>query len=178
MPKPKTAPPSAKAAGPAAPFEFIRNPKVRSIVEVVAAALPGAVVLGSSIFLTGAFNIYKNLSEPNNAFVIIYIPIICLLPVAVGALGPLFLDRLREATRTPVKGSVAAATVSGLLGSVAGASILFVTGLALSDLKPFGVTLDSNLLAQLVFMLAVIILSTVLSAIGGALMAVILSRSE
>ncbi|MFH1095683.1 MAG: hypothetical protein V1728_05695 [Candidatus Micrarchaeota archaeon] len=178
MPKPKTAASAAKTADPARLFEFIRNQKIRSVAEVVASALPGAIVLGSSIFLTGAFNIYKNLGEPHNAFVVIYIPIICLLPVAVGALGPLFLDRIRNAIHTPMKGSVAAATVSGLLGSAAGAAILFVTGLALSDLKPFGVTLDSNLLAQMVFMLSIIVISTALSALGGALMAVILSRSE
>ena len=69
MPKPKNAPSAQKQQKSL--FEFIPAGKLRSLVEIIVSSLPGAIILGASVFLTGVFNIYKNLSEPNNAFVIV-----------------------------------------------------------------------------------------------------------
>ena len=159
-------------------FGSIQNNTARTIAQVVLVALPGTIVLGSSIFLTGALNIYKNLNEPSNTLVIMYAPIACLLPMAVGSLAPLFLDRIKISSRASLKASIIAAMISGFLGSLFGSFTLLASGLALGNFKPFGVTLDASMPAQIVFSLTLVIISTILAMIGGALMVAIMKKTE
>ncbi|PIT84053.1 hypothetical protein COU37_05345 [Candidatus Micrarchaeota archaeon CG10_big_fil_rev_8_21_14_0_10_45_29] len=162
-------------------FKFVKHPMLRKALEVLFSSIPGAVVLFVFLLGTGVLNIYSNLSETNDVFAASYIPIICLLPVVVGIVGPLILEKVRDETRLSMRGSILVSFLSALLGSGISSLVLVITGIASPEFKPFGGAILDNL-GQLpglgAAFLVLVVACTILSIIGGAIIVVVLGRAE
>jgi hypothetical protein len=161
------------------PLKFIPDGMPRRLAEALLSSIPGMVILCVAIFLVGILNAYQNLGDAkNDSFVLVYIPIICLLPVVVGVIGPLILERIRNIQRLSLKQGVLSSFLSGFVGSTIGAIILLTSGVVSGTIKPFGVAISSSIPAQLLFVGVLILLSTFLSVIGAALITVVLNKAE
>ena len=162
-------------------FKFVKHPLLRKALEIIFSSIPGAAVLFVFLLGTGVLNIYSNLSQTNDVFAASYIPIICLLPVVVGIVGPLILEKVRGETRLSMRGSVLVSFFSAVLGSGIGSLVLVATGIASPEFKPFGAAILDNfgqlpgLGAAFVVLVAA---CTLLSVVGGALIVVVLGRAE
>lgn len=169
----------AEKAEPRQFFSFIRQPLLRKIVEIIISAIPGALIFFIFLVGTGALNIFSNLSPEgtNGVFAATYVPVICILPFVVGVIGPLVLERIRGETRLSMKSSVIVSFLSGFFGSVLGALVLVISSLATSNLKPFGEFITDPLYLAGAF-IALVVVTSILSTIGGALIVVLLNKVE
>ncbi|MFA5107983.1 MAG: hypothetical protein WC492_00405 [Candidatus Micrarchaeia archaeon] len=169
----------ATAATTEGVFKFISNSTLRKSVEVLVSAIPGAVVLFLFILGTGILNIYTNLAAANEIFAATYLPVICLLPLVIGVIGPLILEKVRNATELSLRASVLTAFLSGFFGSFFGGLTLIIAGFA--EFKPFGGILSDVLpgAGRMLFAsFLLVIISTVLSTLGGALIVILLKKAE
>lgn len=164
-------------AAPAGIFKFIQNKMLRSIVEVVVSAIPGGAIFLFFVLGTGFINIYTNIDKANNIFAATYIPVICVLPLVIGILGPLILERVRQTPTMSLRASIAVSFLSAFAGSFLGAVALLIAGVADAGLKPFGSMIPgfAGLVGGFIVLVAV---STLLSTIGGALIVILLKRAE
>lgn len=156
-------------------FSFIPHPLAKKAVEIIASAIPGALILFIFIAGTSALNIFSYASSKNDVFAATYIPVVCLLPLVVGVIGPLVLERVRGETRLFMKSSVLVSFLSGFFGSLISALALVISSLLSADFKPFGDFVSDPLTIAGAAILLVII-SSILSTIGGALIVAFLNR--
>ncbi len=157
-------------------LKFLPAGIVRDGCEIVLSGIPGAVILAIFIIGTSVLNIYTNLSGPNSWFAATYVPVVCLLPLVVGIVAPLVLERIRGIEMLTLRRSVVASCLSGLLGSLLGSLGLLISGFAVANSKPFGSAL-TGLPLMVVLVLVLVFISTLLSAIGGAILVLFLSRA-
>jgi len=96
---------------------------------------------------------------------IMFVPVICLLPVLAGALAVIVFEKLRKAPLGIKRGALIGA-LAGFFGSFV--SSVPIIALAILNMNPFGETLSSTLMVALVLFIT-IGLDTMLAAIGGVL---------
>ena len=96
---------------------------------------------------------------------IMFVPVICLLPVLAGALAVIVFEKLRQAPMGIKRGAPVGA-LAGFFGSASSMVILSI--LALIGKQPLGSALSSPVMAIAVLLISVAI-DTVLAMIGGAL---------
>ena len=96
---------------------------------------------------------------------IMFVPVICLLPVLAGALAVIVFEKLRKAQLGIKRGALVGA-LAGFFGSAASALILSI--LSLIGKQPLGEALSSPVMAVAVLLISVAI-DTILAALGGAL---------
>lgn len=144
---------------------------VRDVAEVVVSALPGAAVTGLFILIVGLLNILI----VNDTYAAVYLPIGCFLPLVVGVISVLVLDRVRGNARISLARSVATGFLGALMGSVGAVALLTLSGAM--NFKPFGPSM-STLPGLFAGAVTLIVLSTGLATLSAILTAVFLTRAE
>jgi len=96
---------------------------------------------------------------------IIFVPVICLLPLLAGALAVIVFEKLRMAPMGIKRGALIGALAGFFGASVSSVPILV---LAIMNMNPLGEMLASTLMVVLVLFIT-IGLDTLLAAIGGVL---------
>ncbi len=170
---------SSKTAGAAKPLlMFLPAGPARSVGEIVVSAIPGGILQFIFIVLAAGLNIWGAQSNGNELYAAVYLPVVCLLPLVVGAISALVLERVRGLSMLQVKGGMIAAAVAGLVGSLLGAIVIIATGmLKIAGGKPLGASFtDVTYLVALPIVMAFV--AMVMAAIGAALATVIVSRLE
>lgn len=160
-------------------FKFIPNPILKKAVEVLFSSIPGGAIFFVFIIATGILNIFSSSAGPNNIFAATYLPVVCILPIVIGVIGPLILEKVRDRHTLSLRGSVAVSFVSAFFGSFLGALTLLITGLVGEGFRPFGGVFEPILGTPglIVAFLLIVAISTVLSTIGGAIIVVLLNRA-
>ncbi len=164
-------------------LSFLSPGPVRMIGEFVVAAIPGAILQFIFIVAAVALNIWMSdparaAADTANLYAAVYLPVACLLPLVVGAISTLMLERIRGASTLNLKGGMLAAALAGLTGALAGAVVIISIGLLMPKLgKPFGTGYnDTMYIIALPILMAVICMVT--AVIGAALTTAIVARLE
>lgn len=142
-------------------LSFVPAGMPRSIVEYIVALIPGALLL--FIFFVGAEA--AMLLVDQDILAVIFLPVVCVMPILAGAVSTLALEKLRSKPLTLQRGAVVG-LAAGFVGSLVSAIALAVIQL-LTQKAPFGSFL-SGLLVYAV-LLVIIVMDAVLGALGGAL---------
>lgn len=159
-------------------LRFLPAGLMRDAGEILLAAIPGIILLTLLILAVGLLNIFQSGgTNPTDWFAPVYIPVVCLLPLVVGIISSLLLERVRGVDTLSLKRSALTAAFSGLVGSVLGLLLLVISGLISPSLKPFGRSLSDPLI-EIAILFLVALISTVLSAIGSIVLVIFLSRAE
>ena len=143
-------------------LSFIPAGKIRSIVEHLVAAFVGALLL--FLFLMASEAVVQLMSG-TPLMPIIFVPVICLLPLLAGALAVIVFEKLRMAPMGIKRGALIGALAGFFGASVSSVPILV---LAIMNMNPLGEMLASTLMVVLVLFIT-IGLDTLLAAIGGVL---------
>lgn len=141
---------------------FIPAGLPRRIAEGIAAVIPGALLL--FIFFAVAEGAVFFMGKQSELISIIFVPVICILPVFAGMVSALVLEKVRRQPPT-FKWGVAAGAGAGLCGAIA--SSLMLGTLALLKQAPLGTMVSSNYIV-LAVLLATVAIDTILGALGGA----------
>jgi len=152
-------------------FWFLPFGPLRDAAEIALASLPGAAMLILFILVVGALTINFN----TNGFAASYIPVVCLLPLVVGIVTPLVLERIRGEHRISLRRAILCSCSSGLFGSFFASAALILLGVLNPTFKPFGPSVSG--LLPLVFLFVLIVgISTALSAAGGAILVIFIQK--
>ncbi len=152
---------------------FLHRGALRSALEIALSALPGAAIISVFLLAVGGLTINFN----TNGFAASYIPVVCLLPVVLGIISPLILERIKGEEHVSLKSGILSAALSGFAGSAGGVLILLIFGMLNSSARPFGPSVV-GLPYQLALEFFVVLLSTALSAAGGAILVVFIQKSS
>ncbi|MEM3362311.1 MAG: hypothetical protein QXV83_00880 [Candidatus Anstonellaceae archaeon] len=162
-------------------FKNIKNHFLRTTLEVIVSAIPGVILLSFFIFLIGILNIFFNLSEANDITLFFYFPVICILPIIIGILSTLILERVQGSDMVNLKLSVLVSFISSFFGSLFPSIVLFVVGLGFNSFKPFGFAVENILPSPFGLLISSFILvfsSVFLSLLGTILYSLILKKIE
>lgn len=152
-------------------FWFLPFGPLRDAAEILLASLPGAAMLALFILIVGGLTINFN----SNGFAASYIPVVCLLPLVVGIVTPLVLERIRGEHRISLRRAMICSCASGLSGSFFASAILILLGIFNPSFKPFGPSVGGAL--PLLFLFALIVgISTALAAAGGAVLVIFIQK--
>ena len=132
----------------------------RSIAEYIAAVIPGAILL--FVFFIAAESAMVLIKE--DILAVVFIPVVCIMPILSGAVSTLVLEKLRKKPLTLQRGAMVGAA-AGLAGALVSTLALAVVGLLLKQ-SPFGGFIKDLLVY--VALLAILAIDTVLGAVGGA----------
>lgn len=169
--------PEAKPA-PSGVFKSISNDFLRSVIEVLVSCIMGGAILFIFILGAGLLNVTANINQANDLITATYLPIVCILPLVVGVIGPLVLEKVRNEDSLSLKGGALVSFLSALGGSFLGAFVLFGFGL-ITDFKPVGDSLDGfGVPAYFIVSIVLMAVTSVLSTIGGILIVMLLNRAE
>ncbi|VVB56958.1 Uncharacterised protein [uncultured archaeon] len=150
---------------------------VRTIGEVVVTSIPGAILQFFFIVAAAGLNIWgPGGSSGGGLYALVYLPVVCLLPLVVGTVSTLVYERVRGTHTAHLKGSVLSSAMSGFLGSLVGALVIVITGLGLKN-HPLGTAIDGPLPLVGVSLLIVAV-STVLAALGALVVVGVLNKME
>lgn len=168
---------SVRTAGASRPLlSFLPAGPARGFGEIIVSAIPGGALQFIFIVSAAALNIWGAQSMGNELYAAVYLPVVCLLPLVVGAISALVLERVQGTSTLNVKGGMLAAALAGLVGALVGAIVIMATGL-LKVGKPLGASFnDVTYLVALPLVMAAV--AMVMAAIGAALTSVIVSRLE
>ena len=125
--------------------------------------IPGAILLLAFFVASESAVVFIG----GNSMVVTFLPVICLMPILAGVVSALVLEKIRSKPITFKRGALVGAA-AGMLGAIL-ASLLILT-VFLVGKKPFGTMIDSLVLV-LAANAAIILVDTVLAALGGALAA-------
>jgi uncharacterized membrane protein YeaQ/YmgE (transglycosylase-associated protein family) len=162
-------------------FSKIKNKTLKTSLEVLASSLVGAIILCVFLLLIGVLNITFNLSGANDLFALLYIPVVCILPLIIGVLSPLALEKIRGDENIEKKLGLISAFLAGLIGSMAASIILMMIGFAFSDqFHPFGSLISSLPFGSGLVAASFVIIfsSSILALIGAGLFIVIITKLE
>lgn len=146
---------------PESTLSFIPAGLMRSIAEYLAATIPGAILLfafflaaeGAMIFIGG------------DLLTIAFLPVICIMPILSGVVSTLILEKLRKKPLTLQRGAMVGAA-AGFAGALVSVLMLVLVDVFVHK-PPFG-SLVTGWLTYVV-LLMVLVMDTVLGALGGAL---------
>ncbi|MCX6769062.1 MAG: hypothetical protein NT051_00060 [Candidatus Micrarchaeota archaeon] len=144
-------------------LSFVPYGLPRSIAEYLASVIPGAILL-LAFFVASESTV---LFIDGSSMVVTFLPVICLMPILSGVVSALVLEKIRSKPITFKRGALVGAA-AGMLGAFL-ASLLILT-VHLIGKKPFGTMIDT-LPMVLAADVVIILIDTVLAALGGALAA-------
>lgn len=153
--------PAAEAGAEQSMLSFVPEGKPRSVAEYLVAAIAGAVLLFAFYLLAEMADVLFK----SDMIAVVFLPVICLMPVISGAISTLILEKLRTKPLTLQRGALVGAA-SGLAGSFVAAIMLFALDM-LVKVHPFGSGITG--LYLLVALVPVVAIDAVLGALGGAL---------
>ncbi len=140
--------------------------------EVLLASIPGALLQFFFVLVVAGLNIGLG---GDGTLALVYLPVVCLLPLVVGTLSTLVYERIKGVRSAALRGSVLTAALSGLAGSLLGALIIIITGFA--RFKPLGSALADPVMSVGVALLMVAV-STFLAILGSAIAVGVLNKME
>lgn len=166
MPAPKsiTATPAKQAPAEEADhsmLSFIPAGLPRSAVEYLVAAIAGAVLLFAFFLLAEMAGIMFK----SDIIAVVFLPVICIMPIISGAISTLLLEKLRSKPLTFQRGAMVGAA-SGLFGASVSAVMLFAVDMLMS-IHPFGSWATGLMLLAILVPIAIV--DGLLGALGGAL---------
>jgi hypothetical protein len=147
-------------------LSFIPAGLGRSVAEYLVALIPGSVLL-FVFYLAAESGVLFLGSGKSDLLAASFIPVICILPVLCGVVATLVLEKLRKKPLTLQRGATVGAA-AGLAGALVSVLMLAVIALLFSDKYPLGETVGKGILFYVV-LLVVLVIETVLGALGGAL---------
>jgi hypothetical protein len=158
--------PQSQGVPQSSAFSFVPQGYPRSIVEYIAATIPGAVLLFAFFVASESTVLFLSTGgKPNDAMLVTFLPVICLIPVLSGAVSALVLEKVRSKQLSVKRGALVGAA-AGLGGTLL--SSLMILALSLLGKQPFGSVITSTPLVA-VALVAIICMDAVLAALGGAL---------
>ncbi|MCX8163006.1 MAG: hypothetical protein N3D10_00425 [Candidatus Micrarchaeota archaeon] len=166
---------------PGSIFKNIKNNFLRTLLEVLVSAIPGTIILSFFIFLIGLLNIFFNLSEANDITIFFYFPVVCILPLIIGILAPLILEKVQGTETINLKLSFLVSFISSFVGSTVSSFILMVIGFGFGSFKPFGFAPENFLPSPFGLIVGSFILvfsSVFLSLLGTAIYITLLKKLE
>lgn len=164
--------------GPKPMLSFIPAGVPRKIAEVLVAAVPGALLQFVFIVSAAGLNIWSTGSNPNEGtYALVYLPVVCLLPAVVGAISTLMYERVQGAQSAHVKGSMLTAAWAALIGTLLGAVVIIISSMAVKGAKPMGAWMTDPVMI-IGLSLAMVVVSTVLAAVGAAIVSGVLNKME
>jgi hypothetical protein len=143
-------------------FSFVPAGIFRSIVEYIAALLPGAILLFAFFVAAEALVLFLPGGDLISAS---FLPVICIMPVLAGVVSTLALEKIRSKALSMQRGAMVGAA-AGLIGGVISVLMMAVIAIFFKKL-PFGEGISGILFY--VILLVVVFLEAVLAALGGAL---------
>ena len=133
----------------------------RSIVEYLVALIPGAVLLFAFFLAAEAAMLFIG----GDILAIAFLPVICIMPILAGVVSTLVLEKLRRKPLNMQRGAMVGAAAA--FGGAFLSAIMMILVNVFAHKPPFG-SLVSGLLVYVVLVL-VLVMDTVLGALGGAL---------
>lgn len=156
---------------------FLPAGLVRTVGEVMVTSIPGAILQFFFIVAAAGLNIWSaSNASGGGLYALVYLPVVCLLPLVVGTVSTLVYERVRGTHGAHVKGSVVSSAMSGFLGSLVGALAIVVSGLAL-QVQPLGASISGPVETAGVSLL-IIAMSTILAGLGALIAVGVLNRME
>ncbi len=131
------------------------------MAEYLVSAIAGAVLLFAFFLLAEMAGILFK----SDIIAIVFLPVICVMPIISGAVSTLLLEKIRAKPLTFQRGAMVGAA-AGLAGASISAAMLFVLDL-LMKIHPFGSWATGIIL--LVILVPVAVVDGLLGALGGAL---------
>ena len=160
--KPLISEPRKSSQQPKPLLSFLPAGRIRSVAEYLVAAAAGAILLFLFFMASEAAVL---LMRDTPLMPITFVPVICLLPILAGALAAIALEKLRAA-QIGIKRGAAVGALSGFFGALV--SSVPLLALDLLNMSPLGEALAATPIV-LAVLLVTIVLDTLLSALGGAL---------
>jgi len=105
---------------------------------------------------------------------VVFLPVVCIMPILSGAVSTLVLEKLRKKPLTLKRGAMVGAA-AGLAGAFVAAFALVIVSL-LTKQSPFGGFIKDLLVY--VALLAILAIDTVLGALGGAAVVKFIKQAE
>ena len=162
--KPVTATPAKQAPAEGADqsmLSFVPAGMPRSVAEYAVAAIAGAVLLFAFFLLAEM----AGLLFKSDIIAIVFLPVICIMPVISGAISTLLLEKIRSKPLTLQRGAMVGAA-AGLAGAAVSAVMLFALDM-LAKIHPFGAGITGVIL--MVVLVPVVVIGAVEGALGGAI---------
>ena len=142
-------------------LSFIPAGMPRTIAEYIVATIPGAVLL-FIFFVVAEGALFFTKSD---IISILFLPVVCILPVFAGMASALALERVRNRGLTFKSGALVG-VLAGFFGALVSALMLGI--LAFLNQSPFGsIVSDKIIIAAALLMILAI--DTILGALGGAI---------
>jgi len=151
-------------------LSFVPVGMPRSIAEYIAAVIPGAILL--FVFFIAAESAMVLIKE--DILAVVFIPVVCIMPILSGAVSTLVLEKLRKKPLTLQRGAMVGAA-AGLAGALISVLALAILGMLLKQ-SPFGGFIKDLLVY--VALLAILAIDTVLGALGGAAVVKFIKQAE
>lgn len=159
--KPQAQPNAPSHTGSTSLFSFVPEGVPRSIVEYMASAIPGAILLFAFFVASESAVVFLG----GDAMVVTFLPVVCLIPILAGMVSALVLEKVRAKPLSFKRGALLGAA-AGLLGTLISSAMILVVFLV--GKKPFG-SIAGDLVMVLITIVFVIGIGTILSALGGAI---------
>ena len=158
-------------------LRFLPGGLVRTISEVLVTSIPGAILQFFFIVAAAGLNIWSAISNPGDGpYALVYLPVVCLLPIVVGTVSTLVYERVRGMHAMHLKGSVVSSAMSGFLGSFMGALVIIIAGVAMK-VEPLGTSINGPV-AVIGVSLLIIAFSTIFAALGAMIVSGVLNKME
>ncbi len=169
---------NAKSASEPKPvLSFLPAGLVRTLAEVLVTSIPGAILQFFFIIAAAGLNIWSSSGTSSDGmYALVYLPVVCLLPLVVGTVSTLVYERVRGMHGLHLKGSVLSSAMAGMLGSIFGALVIIIAGLAM-NVHPLGSAVKDPIILVGISIL-IIVISTVLSGLGALIVSGVLNKME
>ncbi len=142
-------------------LSFIPSGIARSAAEYLSASVAGALLLFAFFILAEVAMV----AVKEALLAMVFVPVICIMPVLAGAASALVLEKLRRRTIF-MKNGVIVGAAAGFFGALLAGFALTVVSLVTHE-SPFGEFVKDWLVY--VVLLATLFIDMVLGALGGAL---------
>lgn len=144
--------------------------------EVFLSSIPGALLQFIFIVSAAGLNIMTNQgSTSDSTYALVYLPVVCLLPLVVGAISTLMHERVQGVHVANIKSSMLTAMMAAFIGTFVGAIVIIIAGVLKA--KPLGGGM-TDMLFIVSLPLVMIVMSTILAGIGSAVVVGVLNKME
>lgn len=140
---------------------FVPAGMARSMVEYLAALIPGAILLFAFFLAAEAALLFIG----GDLLSIAFLPVICIMPILTGVVSTLLLEKLRKKPLTLQRGAMVGAAAA-FFGALLSALVLALVNIFVHK-PPLGSFVTGFVVYAV--LLLVVAIDTVLGALGGAL---------
>jgi hypothetical protein len=138
--------------------------------QIFVSATPGAILLCVAIVVAAVLNLFVASSYTS----LVFVPILCIMPLLSGAIATLLLRRVSKEDGGDIAHCAGTGALSGFIGATGGAIILIV--LILLKKQPLGGMFSSTIL-EVIALALILIMSAVLSALAAGALAFFFNRN-